>query len=66
MIKVEEIQKEINSLSTEEYKKLRDWIIEKEWGYWDKKIENDSESGKLDFLVEEALDEKFNERLKEL
>jgi len=38
----------------DDFKRLRDWIIEKEWGYWDQKIKKDSETGKLDFLIEEA------------
>jgi hypothetical protein len=54
MFKIEKIRKEINSLSMDDFKKLRDWIIEKEWLYWDEEIKNDSQTGKLDFLVEEA------------
>ena len=35
-------------------------------GKWDRQIEMDSESGKLDFLVKEALDEKHMGKLKDL
>ncbi len=66
MIKIEEIQKEINSLSMEDFKKLRDWILEKESGYWDREIKNDSETGKLDFLIEEAQKAKYKKKLSKL
>jgi hypothetical protein len=58
MLKVEEIQTEIESLSEEEYACLRIWFSERDWEKWDKQIEMDSESGKLDFLIKESLDEK--------
>jgi len=37
---------------------LRQWFSERDWDQWDKQIETDSEAGKLDFLIKEALDEK--------
>jgi len=38
--------------------RLRDWFAERDWERWDKQIEKDSEAGKLDFLIKEALNEK--------
>jgi len=58
MSKVEEIEAIIESLSEEEYARLRKWFSEKDWEKWDKQIEADSESGKLDFLIKEAINEK--------
>ena len=66
MTRVEEIQSAIESLSSEEYAQLRQWFSEKDWERWDRQIEKDAESGKLDFLIEEALEEKQQGRLKEL
>jgi len=66
MSKVEKIEAAIESLSEEEYVHLRKWFSEKDWGKWDRQIEADSETGKLDFLVREALDEKAKGKLKEL
>ena len=66
MSKVEEIESAIESLSEEEYARLRKWFSEKDWEKWDRQIEFDSESGKLDFLIREALDEKAKGNLKEL
>ena len=66
MSKIEKIQTEIESLSDEEYSKLRQWFSERDWEKWDRQIEADSGSGKLDFLIKEALDEKSKGNLKEL
>lgn len=66
MSKVEEILYSIESLSEEEYTQLREWFSERDWGKWDRQIEIDSKSGKLDFLIKEALDGKDKGRLKEL
>ena len=60
--KVEEIQVAIESLPDQEYVRLRQWFSERDWEKWDRQIEADSESGKLDFLIEEALDEKVQSR----
>ena len=65
MSKVEDIQTEIESLSEDEYSRLRNWFSEKDWEKWDRQIEVDSESGKLDFLVKEAREEKSTGRLRE-
>jgi hypothetical protein len=65
MTRVEEIQSAIESLSLEEYAQLRQWFSEKDWERWDRQIEKDAESGKLDFLIEEALEEKKQGRLME-
>jgi len=66
MSKVEDILCLIESLSKEEYARLRQWFSERDWEKWDRQIEVDSESGKLDFLIKEALDEKAKGKLKEL
>lgn len=66
MAKVEEIQAAIESLSQGEYVRLRQWFAERDWEKWDKQIEADSESGKLDFLIKEAFDEKAEGNLKAL
>ena len=66
MSKVNEIKSAIESLPEKEYVELRNWFSEKDWEKWDRQIEMDSESGKLDFLVKEALDEKHIGKLKDL
>ena len=64
--KVEEIQVAIESLPQQEYKRLRQWFSDRDWEKWDKQIEEDLESGKLDFLINEALNEKAEGVLREL
>jgi len=54
------------SLSEQEFAKLRDWITERDWEKWDRQIEKDSKDGKLDFLVTEAINAKKNGRLRQL
>jgi hypothetical protein len=66
MSTVEEILRSIESLSEEEYSRLREWFSERDWEKWDRQIKADSESGKLDFLIKEARDEKTKGKLKEL
>ena len=66
MSKVEEIQAAIETLSRDEYVRLRELFSEREWEEWDKQIEMDSESGKLDFLGKEALEEKTKGKLRNL
>ncbi|MCH8873678.1 hypothetical protein IH824_13075, partial [candidate division KSB1 bacterium] len=53
-------------LPESDYARLRKWFSEKDWQRWDKEIKDDSESGKLDFLIKEVSEEKEKGRLKEL
>ncbi len=66
MSRIEQILSSIESLSDQEFAKLRDWFAERDWERWNKQIEEDSEAGKLDFLIKEALTEKEKDTLKEL
>ena len=66
MVNVEVIKTAIESLPEKDYVQLRRWFFDKDWEKWDKQIEEDLESGKLDFLIKEALDEKERGVLKEL
>jgi len=66
MSKVDELKTEIEKLPREEFAQLARWLSEKDWERWDREIEGDSEAGKLDFLVREALDAKAKGTLKDL
>ncbi|MCZ6677959.1 MAG: hypothetical protein O7E52_11990 [Candidatus Poribacteria bacterium] len=66
MSNVEEIKAAIEALAEPDYVQLRQWFSERDWERWDKQIEADSKSGKLDFLIVEALEEKTKRTLKEL
>jgi len=66
MSAVKKIQSAIESLPHKEYMHLLSWIHERDWKEWDKQLENDVSTGKLDFLVKEAMEEKKKGKLKEL
>ncbi len=64
MSDLKEILTSIESLSKEDFIRLKEWFLERDWEMWDKEIEYHSETGKLDFLVKEAQNEKENKKLK--
>lgn len=66
MTTVQETKSAIGSLPHQEYMQLLHWINEKDWNEWDQQLELDVASGKLDFLTEEALQAKKNNKLREL
>ena len=66
MSTIEEIKHKIKELPKTEFSKLRKWISEKDWKKWDKEIANDAKSGKLDFLINEAKNEKKKGLLEDL
>jgi len=66
MSKVDELMAEIERLPGEEFTELFRWLSEKDWERWDKEIEADSQSGRLDFLMRQAREEKARGTLKDL
>lgn len=58
MTRVEQLEQEIASLPVDEYRQLCNWIIDRDWAEWDKQIEKDVAAGKLDFLINEAEEER--------
>jgi len=54
MTKLEKIEQDIASLSKSDLQKLSDWLEEYKADLWDKQIEDDAKSGKLDKLFAEA------------
>lgn len=66
MTRIQEIENTILSLPRKEYEELRRWFLERDWDEWDREIEEDSRTGKLDFLVREAEEAKRKGKLREL
>ena len=66
MTQLEKLENAVACLPEEEYREFRRWFLEQDWKQWDRQIEEDSEIGKLDFLVREALEAKKSGRLKDL
>jgi hypothetical protein len=54
MYKVERIEAEIAKLSPQEVRRIARWLAEYDAKLWDEQVEQDAESGRLDFLFEEA------------
>lgn len=63
---IDRIQAEIENLSSQDFARLREWLLEKDWERWDQQIETHGAAGKLDFLREEAMAAKANGTLQEL
>ena len=57
MTRVEQIEKEVESLAPEELAAFRAWFAEYDWKMWDRKLERDVTAGKLDKFAAEALGE---------
>jgi hypothetical protein len=64
--RLEELEKAVDSLPEEEYRRFRDWFMEKDRQRWDRQIAEDSRAGKLDYLVEEALEARKKNELRDL
>jgi hypothetical protein len=62
----EDLRSEIEALPHREYMKLAHWFAECDWDTWDKEIERDGAAGNLDFLIDEALEEKGKGELDKL
>jgi hypothetical protein len=55
MSELEQLEQRIRNLSPKDLAKFREWFTEFDHLIWDKQIEADSNSGKLDHLVAEAM-----------
>jgi hypothetical protein len=65
MDRVEEIHAAIESLPPAKYQRIAEWIGAREQARWDVQLDQDSSSGKLDFLFEEADSESAERALRE-
>jgi hypothetical protein len=57
MSQVEMLEQTVKQLSPGERAAFRSWFIEFDAAEWDRQIEMDSETGKLDRLVQSAVEE---------
>ncbi len=65
-ISVAELEKAVSVLSPKELRKFRAWFAEFDMAEWDGQIEKDSTTGRLDYLIEEALKDHRAGRTREL
>ncbi|MBF0536767.1 MAG: hypothetical protein HQL03_00780 [Nitrospirae bacterium] len=66
MLTVQEIEKAVSGLSQEELYQFRDWFEEFDAALWDKEIEEDAKSGRLNALAEKAVCDFKNGKFKDL
>ena len=55
MSELEELERRIRKLSPEDLAKFRAWFAEFDHALWDRQVESDAQTGKLDRFVNEAL-----------
>jgi hypothetical protein len=55
MTRVEQLEQQIVELNCDEFAQLPEWLMEQDWADWDRQIERDAASGKLDRLKKQAL-----------
>ena len=52
---VENLERQVQTLSPEELAQFRAWFLEFDWAAWNRQLERDIRAGKLDGLAEKAL-----------
>jgi len=60
--RVEELESVVRSLSPEDRAAFRAWFAEFDADEWDRQFESDAESGRLDWLADEARRDQRNGR----
>lgn len=55
MGKIEKIEQEVQALSPDELAQFRAWFLEYDWAAWDRQLERDAQTGRLDDLAVRAL-----------
>ncbi len=63
---VEQIEKEISQLPQEQLRQFREWYEKFDSDVWDKQIEKDAASGKLNALANQAITDHLAGKSKEL
>lgn len=54
---LEQLEQTVQNLSAKDFAKFRAWFLELDERLWDQQIAEDLEAGKLDGLVDEALED---------
>lgn len=54
---VKDLEQAVSALKPAELKEFRNWFADFDMAFWDKQIEADSVAGRLDHLVEKAMED---------
>lgn len=57
MSRVQQIAEQVRTFTAYELRELRDVLVEYEQKLWDEQIDTDSNAGKLDWLLDKALED---------
>ena len=63
---IKEIEEAVATLSQKDYESFREWFAEFDMAQWDRQIEEDSKAGRLDTMINEALEDYHAGRATEL
>lgn len=66
MTKIEQLEREVRELSAQELASFREWFAEFDAAAWDRQIEEDADSGRLDQLADTALGDHADGRSRKL
>ena len=66
MKKLTQIERDVESLSADELAVFRKWFQAYDAAQWDRQLENDALTGKLDRFEQEAITEHQDQRTREL
>jgi hypothetical protein len=55
MLTLDQIEAAILNLPSDEFKRLRQWVLDVDYQRWDEQLEQDIADGKLEALAEEAI-----------
>ena len=66
MSDLQQLERDVENLSQEEFSKFREWFVEFDWSLWDSKIESDLKAGKLEQFISEAKSELKADKAREL
>lgn len=66
MVRLADIEKAIRELTPEQLARFREWFAEFDAQLWDRDLENDTASGRLDALADEAINDHRQGRSTEL
>ena len=55
MGKIEDIEIQVQALSSEELARFHAWFLEFDWAAWDHQMQRDVQAGRLDALADTAL-----------
>ena len=66
MTQIEQLERSVENLSPEDLARFRAWFLQFDAQRWDRQIETDSKTGKLDALIEESKTDYETGKSKEL